>query len=197
MIIFVLASVCSWEDSQTVRNFLSTSFTSLLSRHHLKSFNLAQDCPLVISEREDLLYPYYSLKTKQSISTFECSDCKKQFKSEQAIEEHIVNTHVHSSGKCLADLCYFLPCGRDDEVIKNRCEDVMAKCFGEEVIGDAVELCRYREESIWDSEIDKAGYMILYVIVAVVCCIYYIVLWAELEEQKLSGKNINKKRKKY
>lgn len=186
MFIFVLAALCSYEDSQEVRTFLSTSFASLLSRHNLKSFTLPLDCPFAVSEKSDVFYSSYPLKSKQSV-TYECSECKKSFRTESAIELHVQNKHS-STGTCFADFCAFLPCGRDDEIIQNRCENIMAHCFHEETLKDALSLCKFSEESIWEMKINRAGYIVYYIIQGVLCFIYYLLVWTDVEETKIIHK---------
>ena len=195
MIIFVLASICSWEDSVKVRDFLSSSFHSLLSKHNLKAFNLPEDCPLRITEKEDKLYPYYSFKSKPSQGSYECKSCNKIFRSEKYLEEHITNNHVVSNGICLADFCQFLPCGRTDPIIENRCASVMSSCFSEHAIEDALKLCKWQEESIWEIELDKTAYIVFGIIAGIACVIWYILLWADIEEAN-SPANSKKFKKK-
>ena len=149
MIIFVLAAVCSWEKSLKAHEFLSKSLGSLLSTHQIPQYSLPSDCPFRIQEKADKLEPFYSYKRKVSHAVFECTACNKQFRSEKVAEDHIINFHAENAeGICFADFCYFLPCDKDDEILLERCKNVMADCFDDNLIEETLSLCRFQEPSI-------------------------------------------------
>jgi C2H2-type zinc finger len=183
IIIFVLAALCSWEDSLKVREFVSKPFSSVLSKHGIGRYTLPESCPLRNPEKADVLAQYYSYKKKQSNALHECTSCSKQFRSEKALEDHIVRNHAKGDGTCLGDFCQFLPCGRHDEVAMKRCENVMSQCFETDAILDALDLCKHNEDTIWDLELETPGYIIITILVVVGCFIYYLLLWADMEEK--------------
>ncbi|OMJ69339.1 hypothetical protein SteCoe_32965 [Stentor coeruleus] len=193
MIIFVLASLCSWDSSLEIRSFLNTTLPTILKTHNLLKEQLPDTCPFKISLKEDRLIDYYNLVKKETQSSYSCEKCGKLFRSENAIHEHIVTKHANNEGICLADFCDFFPCAESNEVVSNRCRAIMSLCFEDALLGKVVEYCDFIETSIWDLDLEKPGYMILVILSIVICFIYYLLLWAEMEERSLTPKKIKRK----
>lgn len=193
MIFFVLASLCSWDSSIEIRSFLSTTLPTILKTHNLRKEQLPDTCPFKVSLKEDRLADYYGLVKKETQSNYSCEKCGKFFRSETAIHEHIVTKHVTDEGICLADLCDFFPCGESNEVVSNRCRAIMSLCFEDDLLGKVAEYCDYVDPSFWDLDLEKPGYLILVILSVVICFIYYLLLWAEMEERTLTPKKIKKK----
>lgn len=193
MFIFVLASFCSWEQSTQVKTFLKTSLYPLMSKNNITKDSLPPSCPFKTSDTEDTLLDVYSLYKRDSVALFECEKCKKQFRTEKQVKDHISSKHGHNQGKCLADFCEFIPCSEENSIVETRCQAVMVECFPFSNLQEFVNLCKYTEPSIWDIEIRKPWMIVLSVMVAVFCLVYYLILWAEMEESKFT----DIKKKKY
>ncbi|OMJ67265.1 hypothetical protein SteCoe_35622 [Stentor coeruleus] len=193
MIIFVLASLCSWDSSSEIHNFLNTTLPTILKTYNLHKEQLPDTCPFKISLKEDRLADHYNLIKKETQSSYSCEKCGKIFRSETGIHKHIITNHVEDKGICLDDFCEFFPCGESNEVVSNRCKAIMSFCFEDVLLGKIVEYCDFVEASIWDLELEKPGYLILVILSIVICFIYYLLLWVEIEEKNFIPKKIKRK----
>ena len=187
MFIFVLASFCSWEQSTQVKSFLKSDLYPLMSKHKISKESLPLSCPFRISDSEDTLLDIYSLFKRETVSYFECQKCNKQFRTETQIKDHISLKHGHNQGKCLGEFCEFIPCSSENILAEIRCEAIMTECFPSSRLQEFVNLCTYKEASMWDIEMKKPWMIIISILMAVFCLVYYLTLWAEMEEGKLSN----------
>lgn len=183
MLIFVLASICSFEKSTEVTTFLQSSLYPLMSKLQLSQTSLPSNCPFSVHLSENLLKPLQSLIKRESMASYECLECHKSFRSSSQLQEHISKLHVSRPGTCFADFYEFLPNSEENELATNRCQTVMASCFPAEYLAEFVKLCEFRESSVWDVELGKTWIIIVSVLFFVGCFVYYLIIWAEIEEQ--------------
>ncbi|OMJ74318.1 hypothetical protein SteCoe_26766 [Stentor coeruleus] len=182
MIIFVLASICSYDSSIEIRAFLTSTLPTLLKSENLNTSSLPPKCPFTISLSQDLLLESYNLIKKEPPSTFTCLQCGKQFRSQAALHEHLSNNHLLVDGICLADFCEFFPCRKGDEVVANRCKSIMSLCFDNILLSQAIKYCDYTELSIRNLDLEKTRFMILFALSLLLTLIYYIVNCGNADE---------------
>ncbi|OMJ86670.1 hypothetical protein SteCoe_11754 [Stentor coeruleus] len=193
MIIFVLASICNFESSISIRNFLTSTLPTFLKSHNLNISSIPSTCPFTISSNQDIQLSSYKLVKKEPQSIFTCLKCEKQFRGQAALYDHLSNNHIFDDGICLADYCEFFPCGIKDEVVENRCKSVMSLCFDNVLLSEAVKYCDYVELSIWDMDLEKPGYVILLVLSLILTLIYYMINCGNTDE--LFNKHTKSKKK--
>ena len=59
----------------------------------------------------------------------------------------------------------------------------MVSCFPAEHLAEFVNLCEVKESSVWDAELGKTWTIIVSVLFGVGCFVYYLIIWAETDEQ--------------
>lgn len=192
MLIFVLAAFCSFEKSTEVSTFLKSSLYPLMSKLQLPHSSLPSSCPFSIPLSEDLLKSMLSLVKRESMASFECLECHKSFRTSSQLQEHISLNHISKPGTCFADFCEFLPCSEDNELVSTRCQAIMASCFPAELLSEFTKLCEFKEISIWDMEMSKPWMIIASILFAVGCLVYYLIIWAEMEEKGSSSSSSTK-----
>ena len=183
MLIFVLASFCSFEKSTEVSTFLKSSLYPLMSKLQVPQTSLPKSCPLSIPLSEDLLKPLLPLVKRESMASYECLECHKSFRASNQLQEHITNNHISGPGTCFAEFCEFLPCSEENELVSARCQAIMASCFPAEHLSEFTKLCEFKEVSIWDMELGKPWIIIASILFSVGCLVYYLIIWAEMEEK--------------
>jgi len=194
MFFILFVAACSWEQTKQVRNYIEYTLTPFLNKHDLRSFELSQQCPFRLAESKDALKPYEKYKQKKGVAMYECEVCKKQFRSEEYLESHILKNHFQKNrGICLGDFCEFLPC-EDYLVIKrHRCEAVVQLCFKEDLVLEALELCNFEEESSWNFIRKLPLKTVMLVLCVVGCIVYYMVIWSEYENKPAKKVRVLKK----
>lgn len=185
MLPFLFVAACSLPDTLIARDIIQEKLNPLLLSLKVKNYELSSACPFKNIEQRDILRNFEKNINKQTPFIWECKLCDKQFRTEENIYRHILNSHSisdQSKDLCMADLCHFIPC-QNDPIVRHRCAAVAQQCFRDEVAEEVIHQFCYSEieDPAWNFSMNLGVYVSLGCVSGLFCFIYYMIIWGEHE----------------